>query len=147
MADAILIRQGTIAEIVTLTGQLAEFYSPYPASVYEDRFKNGKHLILVAEAEGKAVGFKAGYQRTEDGSFYSWMGGVLPEYRRRGIAEKLAERQEQWVREHGYQAIRFKTLNRHKAMLQFALGRGFHITAVESRESLPEYRIWLLKEL
>lgn len=40
---------------------------------------------------GDAAGFKPGYTLDED-SFYSWLGGVLPEYRKR------ASRRHYWTR-------------------------------------------------
>ena len=33
------------------------------------------------------IGFKVGYER--DGYFYSWMGGVLSDYRKKGVAQNL----------------------------------------------------------
>jgi GNAT superfamily N-acetyltransferase len=91
------------------------------------------------------VGFKVGYQREIDGSFYSWMGGVLPDFRRRHVARLLAEAQEKWAAGHGYRRITCKTRNRHKAMLLFALKNGFRITAVEPQPDPDENRIWLEK--
>ena len=101
----------------------------------------------MAEAQGKPVGFKTGYQRDADGSFYSWMGGVAELYRRHGIALQLAQTMEHWAIENGYHTLRFTTRNRHRAMLLFALSNGFFITGVSPREALEEYRIYLEKRL
>ena len=83
----------------------------------------------------------------QGGEFYSWLGGVLLQYRRNGIAKALAEAQEVWAREQGYSCINFKTRNRHKDMLVFALKNSFQITGYEAREPLEESRIWLRKGL
>ncbi|WP_317170150.1 GNAT family N-acetyltransferase [Rhodocytophaga rosea] len=106
-----------------------------------------KHLILIAYAQSKPVGFKVGYDKEGDGSFYSWMGGVLPEYRQQQVGKQLAQKQETWARENGFTSIRFKTRNRHKAMLLFALKNDFQIISVEIRETVEEYRIVLQKRL
>lgn len=103
------------------------------------------HLLLSAEVAGEIAGFKVGYER--DSSFYSWMGGVRPEYRRMGIAKALAQRQEAWAKSRGYQHIRFKTRNYLKPMLIFALNNGFYISAVEKRTDPLSNRIWLEKVL
>lgn len=145
MVSAITIRTGTSAEVVALSQQIPEFDNPHGATEYEKRLNNVPNLILIAFDGEKPVGFKVGYEKERDGSFYSWMGGVLPEYRRYGIAKRLADTQETWTKEKGYQAIRFKTRNRHTAMLQFALNNGFYLIAVEPREKLAEYRIVLEK--
>jgi len=142
----IAIKQSDIETVVALSKQIPEFHSPYEAADYLKRLEGVPHLILVAFDSEKAVGFKVGYER-EKGSFYSWMGAILPEYRRQGIAQQLADYQELWAKEQGYPSIIFKTRNRLKAMLTFAINNGFNITRVEERENIGEYRIWLKKDL
>lgn len=142
----VVVKVADIATVVALSQQIPSFHQPYEAAEYERRLQDVPHLILVAYEGEKAVGFKVGYER-EQGSFYSWMGGVLPAYRRRGIARQLALAQEAWATQQAYPFITFKTLNRHRAMLYFALSNGFNIMAVDSRSEIEEYRIWLRKEL
>ena len=139
------IKAGSIAEVVALSQQLPEFDQPHGAEEYERRLSKVPHIILLAIIDDKVVGFKVGYER--DGYFYSWMGGVLPAYRRIGIAQALADTQEKWAKQHNYPTVTFRTRNRHKAMLRFALGNGFNILAVEPRDNIDEYRIVLRKDL
>lgn len=146
VAHPILIRTGSITEVVAITEQIPEFSNPHQAEEYEKRLKDLPSLVQIAEYEGKIAGFKVGYAKDEQ-LFYSWMGAVLPEFRQFGVAKALAMEQEKWAREQGFTHIRFKTRNRLKAMLHFALGNGFDIVAVEPRESIEEYRIILEKAL
>ena len=104
-------------------------------------------LCLVAYLEGRPAGFKVGYDKFGDGSFYTWMGGVVSAYRRNHIAKALADAQEAWAAMQGFNSIILKTRNRHKAMLIFALSNGFSITSVEPMETLEEYRIVLKKKI
>jgi ribosomal protein S18 acetylase RimI-like enzyme len=143
----IIIRQGSVGEVVALSRQVPELTNPYGEAVYREKLAGKPHLILVACEGLFPVGFKVGYQREADGSFYSWMGGVLPDFRRRHAARLLAEAQEKWVAAQGYRRITCKTRNRHKAMLLFALKNGFRITAVEPQPDPDENRIWLEKAL
>jgi ribosomal protein S18 acetylase RimI-like enzyme len=143
----ITIRQGSIGEVVALSRQVPELTDPYGEAVYREKLAGKPHLILVACEGLFPVGFKVGYQREADGSFYSWMGGVLPDFRRRHAARLLAEAQEKWAAAQGYRRITCKTRNRHKAMLLFALKSGFRITAVEPQPDPDENRIWLEKAL
>ena len=140
------VREGTIAEVVSLSTQIPEFVAPHPAEEYQKRLEGVPSLILVAENAGKIVGFKVGYAMDEQ-LFYSWMGAVLPEFRQFGVAKALAIQQEEWAKAQGFTRIQFKTRNRLKAMLQFALGNGFDIIEVEPRDTLAEYRILLQKSL
>jgi len=141
------IREGDIETVVALSQQVPELTNPYAAEVYEKRLSAVPHLILVAWMGTSAAGFKVGYERDDDGSFYSWMGGMLPDFRRKGLAQALAEKQEKWALAQGYSTIRFKTRNRHKAMLLFALQNGFHLCSVEAWDDPAESRIWLEKPL
>ena len=139
------IKNGTIEDAINISMQLPEFHNPHQKEIYEERMKMKKHLILIAFENEKPIGFKVGYER--DDTFYSWMGGVLPVFRKGGIAKALAVRQEDWARENGFKTITFKTRNRLKGMLIFALKNNFNIINVEPREPIGEYRILLRKNL
>lgn len=147
MSHKFTIREGTIEEVVQLSQQIPEFTNPHTAEEYNKRLYAVPHLILVACNAQHPVGFKVGYQREPDGSFYSWMGGILPQYRRKHLAQQLATYQENWARTQGYTHIRFKTRNRLKNMLIFSLRNGFDILRVENKPSIEEYRIVLEKKL
>ena len=141
------IREGDIATVVSLSKQVPELTRPYEAEAYEKRLFGVPSLILVAWVGEEAAGFKVGYEREQDGSFYSWMGGIRLKFRRMGLAKALADQQEAWARKQGYSRITFKTRNRHKAMLVFAIQNGFHLTSVEAWDDPRESRIWLEKLL
>ena len=113
---------------------------------YERRL-NESALILTAELNGSPIGFKVGYDRFKDGSFYSWMGGVLPDYRQSGVASALADVQEEWAKENGYKTIKLKTRNKHEAMIAFAIDRGFDITESEPNKDSRWMGIWMEKIL
>lgn len=139
------IKEGTIEQAVELSKLTPEFDDPYPKKEYEKRFSNIRHLILIAFYKDKPVGFKAGYEI--DGAFYTWMGGVIPDFRNKHIARKLAEKQQEWAKQNGFTKIKLKTRNKHKAMLHFSLSDGFHITGFEEKENINESNIILEKEL
>lgn len=94
------------------------FYSTF-------RLHKNFHLI-VGFIEGQAVGFKLGYETAQQ-EFYSWLGGVLPEYQGLGIASDLMLTQHQWLASQGYQRILTKTQNRFKHMLLLNIKNGFEI--------------------
>ena len=141
----ISIRRGSIAEALHVSLKIPEFHGPPQSEEYQKRLTGVPHLILIAFVDGQAAGFKVGYER--EGYFYSWMGGVLPAFRRLGIAKKLAHMQETRVREMGYDSITFKTRNQHKGMLLFALKNGFDIIGFKEKEQVATNRILLRKIL
>ncbi|MGK5052293.1 GNAT family N-acetyltransferase [Janthinobacterium sp. RB2P8] len=52
----------------------------------------GSAPVLIAEADGRPVGFKLGYA-AKDGSLYSWLGAVLPAHRKTGLTWFLYQQQ------------------------------------------------------
>ncbi len=143
-----MIRKGTIEELLKILERIPEFEEPYDKSEFEKRLGNVKSLILIAESGSQLQGFKCGYQRDEtQNTFYSWMGGVITEFRQLGIAKDLLFEMESWCREEKYSYLTFKTLNRHKSMLIFSIKHGFDILSVEESPKDPAKRIWLIKKL
>ncbi|MFQ6605117.1 MAG: GNAT family N-acetyltransferase [Fidelibacterota bacterium] len=143
----IIIREGTIQDAVTLSRRVPELDRPYDEAEYVKRLATAHHLILIAENEGRALGFKVGYDRYGDGSFYSWMGGVLPDSRRRGIARRLQETQEAWACQNGYDRLRVKTRKKHTAMIQFLRRSGFTCREKIQRQPAGETRLIFEKSI
>jgi GNAT superfamily N-acetyltransferase len=141
------IRQASPAELLWVHERIPEFPGKASLDFYTDRLKHRLHLGLVAEKDGELLGFKVGYQSDTPDTFYSWMGGVRPEFRKLGIAYSLAEYQENWVREKGFSSIFFKTRNRFPAMITFGLNRGFKIMEVIPKGGVEDYRVVMWKEL
>lgn len=145
MPQTIEIKEGTLETVVAISQKIPEFHNPHGLAEYQKRLKNVPAITLVAYVDGIPAGFKVGYEK--EGYFYSWMGAILPQFRRLGVARKLAEKQEEWAKAKGYPHVTFKTRNGLKPMLIFALSRGFDIIEMEPRATLAEYRIILRKEL
>ena len=104
------------------------------ADFFKDRITSKEEVVsLIAYQNEIPVGFKIGYRYNEN-TFYSWVGGVLPKYRKQGIAKQLAETQEIVVKEKGYTKLRTKSMNRFKPMLILNLKNGFDIVQVYTNE-------------
>ncbi|MBY5993378.1 GNAT family N-acetyltransferase [Ferrimonas balearica] len=141
------IRPGTIDEVVAISQQIPEFNQPYGAEEYQRRLASVPHLIQIAEVEGEAAGFKVGYQ-LEEGVFYSWMGGILPDFRALGLAREMLLAQEAWANDQGYDRLKVKSRNRYATMVAMLLRHGYGIEAFEAKgDTLADHRIHLTKAL
>ena len=85
-----------------------------------------KLFVLIAKDGEKIIGFKIGYQYADD-TFYSWLGGVHADYRGKGIATQLMEKQHELVRGLGYAKIRTISRNKRREMLLLNIKFGFDI--------------------
>lgn len=86
--------------------------------------------LWLAEADGAAVGFKLGYRRGAH-LLYSWLGGVVPAWRGRGVARVLMERQHEAARAQGYALVETRTRAANNAMMMLNLSCGFHVCGFE----------------
>ena len=141
------VRQAFPSELLWVHERIPEFPGKASLDFYTERLKHRLHLALVAEKEGELLGFKVGYQSDNPDTFYSWMGGVRPEFRKNGIANALAECQENWLREKGFKSVFFKTRNRFPAMITFGLSRDFKIIEVIPKGVVEDYRVVMWKGL
>lgn len=146
--SGLVIEQGTAIQAWELATEIAEFggeAEQYGRHVYQQRLDGPSALVLVARMEGEAVGFKAGYDRFRDGSWYSWMGGVLAPWRGRGIAQRLLEAQEAWVQAQGFQTLYVKTRNQHKRMMAFLAMNDYDVVRVEEKSTVSDSRVLYAK--
>ena len=142
----VFLRTASAKEIHLLYAQLPEFDTRHTLLEIEMRLQNQPHHLLMAEADGRPAGFIAGYAL--DGMlFCSWLGGVSPEYRRRGYASALWTAQEEWARARGYSKITVKTRNRFKGMLLFLITNHYRLTRVDAQDDEEENLVWLAKSL
>lgn len=88
-------------------------------------------LLCRALAGGELVGFKLGYRRG-GALFYSWLGGVDPDWRRRGIADRLTLLQHEALATAGYRFVETRTRAVNAAMLIVNLRAGFTISGYET---------------
>jgi GNAT superfamily N-acetyltransferase len=140
-----MIRIGNIAEAWQVLQAIPEFDQRRSLAQLQARLPAGA-LVLIAEADGQPVGFKLGYA-AEDGSLYSWLGGVLPAHRKTGLAQRLLEVQEAWASAHGFTSITVKSMNRYPAMLRLLIRNGYQICAVVHFGDPAKERIHFIKPL
>ena len=141
------LREASLAELLWVHERIPEFPGKASLDFYTERLKHRLHLALVAEKEGELLGFKVGYQSDTPATFYSWMGGVRPEFRGKGIATALAEEQERWAKAQRFTSVLFKTRNRFPGMIQFGVKRGFKIVDLHPKGGVEDYRIVMHKDL
>lgn len=140
-----IVLEGSANDCHEVMLHLPEFSHPIRSvSEIEKRLTNKSFKIGIAKIDNELIGFKIGYQQGES-NIYSWLGGVLPQFRQNGVAAALAQHQEEWAKSLGFKTIRFKTRNKHIAMLRFSLKRGFKIVDFETKEDINENRIILEK--
>ena len=106
-------------------------FAEFDAAYLLDRLPRiaGPDLWLAIEG-GEWVGFKLGYRRGE-ALLYSWLGGVHPRLRGRGVASELMERQHACAAALGYRFVETRTRAANNPMIQLNLRHGFHVAGFE----------------
>jgi GNAT superfamily N-acetyltransferase len=134
-------------KIVQILNRIPEFDTLFYLESLKKKLKDKESIVLLAEYAGKPVGCKIAYNRYFDGSVYSWLGGVLPPYRRQGVAMALLNVLEHEAKNCFFESIRLKTRNKHVPMLIFSLKNGFYISGFEKKGDIDDYRILMVKKI
>ncbi|MFH1064674.1 MAG: GNAT family N-acetyltransferase [Candidatus Woesearchaeota archaeon] len=145
--NSIEIREVPIVEALKVDETIVEFDDKFSEEQFEERYHGREHIIIVAYVDGGPAGYLVGYDRDSDGSFYCWMAGVNPLFRKRGILKSLMSYEDDWAKSRGYVKIKVKTRNKHQSMLSYLKKYGFSITGTEPRPDDRETRIFLEKDI
>ena len=94
--------------------------------------------VFVAETDSKWTGFKAGYAIAQD-RYYSWLGGVDPDFRKQGVAKELMNQQHIWLRGSRFQLLETHVEQDNDAMIQLNLQSGFNITGLFLKDGKPYF--------
>ncbi|UPW18167.1 GNAT family N-acetyltransferase [Agarivorans sp. TSD2052] len=142
----ITYHHGSIAELLAVDAAIPEFERHNTEQVLSSRLTGKKTLILIARDNNQPIAYKLGYPLNAQ-AFYSWLGGVVPAYRKQGIASALREQQEQWALTEGYQQISVKSMNRYPAMLRLLIASGYQIVGYENNGNSNNSKICFSKSL
>ncbi len=112
----------------------------FPLEVKQRALGQKNLLADIAYDDEKMIAFKLGYEHSPE-AFYSWLGGVLPEYRHQGLGAELLQRQHQKVKDWGYKSIRTYSRNRFVHMMILNIKNGFRIVGTQYRESEKDIAI------
>ncbi len=130
MADAIIDMIGPedLPVVVKLYNQI--FRPQRDVDSFTRRYRGRYNVLqMVAHVHDRPVGFTLGFE-LKPGIFFSWFYGVVPEYRRQGIASQLMEAVHSWARLNDYESIRFECHNQHRPMLHLAITQEYDILGI-----------------
>jgi GNAT superfamily N-acetyltransferase len=119
------------ADLPIITELYNEIYRPQRDVEFIRRRFLGRYngLRLLASLDDRPVGFFLGFELKPD-VFFAWLYGVLPEFRRKGIASQLMEAVHAWAHQHEYTTVRFECQNQHRAMLILAIRQGYDVAGI-----------------
>ena len=127
---------------------------PHDIEFFKRRFRGRYNTVLMlATLDDLPVGFFAGFE-LKPLVLFAWLYGVLPEFRRQGIAAQLMDAVHAWAQTHQYAVIRFECHNQHRPMLHLAISQEYDVVGLRwdsdrgqnlvifektlSHESMPE---------
>jgi GNAT superfamily N-acetyltransferase len=86
-------------------------------------------LMMIASLDDNPIGFYTGFE-LKPNVFFSWLVGVLPEYRRVSVAAQLMDASHEWAATHDYASVRFECHNQHRPMLHLAIEAGYDVVGI-----------------
>jgi GNAT superfamily N-acetyltransferase len=88
-------------------------------------------VFLLRDDAGLPIAFKAGFASAQH-KYCSWLGGVHPGHRGRGLASQLMQQQHRWLAEQGYTLVETSTQRGNSAMAQLNLRHGFVVSGMRT---------------
>jgi GNAT superfamily N-acetyltransferase len=130
MADAIVDLVGP-EDMPTIVEIYNQIFRPHrDLESFRRRFLGRyNELRLLARIHDRPVGFFLGFE-LKPNVYFAWFYGVLPEFRRQGIASQLMDAVHSWARQNEYESIRFECHNQHRPMLHLAIALGYDIVGI-----------------
>ncbi len=144
-ADMVVIGPGELGLVTELYN---EVFSPTVDQEHFRRRFQGRHNVsmIVAMLDGAHVGIIVGFELIPT-TYFVWLCGVLPDFRRLGIATQLLDAQQAWAQEHHYQIIRFECQNQHRPMLHLAISEGYDLVGIRWDSAVMGNMVVFEKEL
>lgn len=143
----IMVKEGDIETVVQISAKIVEFDMLYDSQYYAERIAGKESCVLVAYSEDVPVGFIVAYDKDDDGSFYCWMAGVDPQFRRMGVLSALMRYLNSWAKKRQYTKIRIKTRNNRREMLAYLIKEGYYCIEVETYPHISDNRILFEKDI
>ena len=130
MATAKIVSIGP-SEIELVSRLYNDVFTPRVDEEFFRRRFRGRHNVttMVAMVDDRHVGFIIGFELRPT-TFFSWICGVLPDFRRTGISTQLMQAQYAWALGHEYTTIRFECNNQHRPMLHVAITEGYDLVGI-----------------
>ena len=135
LASLFTIKEGNLDDVVKINAAVHEMDTSYDKHYFYSRIKGKDPLVLVAYINDIAAGYTISYNRDTDGSYYCWMAGVDPEYRRLGILSGLLKTTGGYAKKMGYKVLRIKTRNKHRNMLTYLIKEGFNVIGFDPKDN------------
>ena len=112
----------------------SEFMDPIDSDKFKEKLEGRSNVFFQwVEVGDDVVGFKVGYELRPK-VFYSWLGGVTPKFRGKGVATKLMEDQHEFCISNGYETVMTISSNHRKEMMIANLKAGFDIVQTKENE-------------
>jgi GNAT superfamily N-acetyltransferase len=130
VADAIIDRVGP-EELPVLVQLYNEIFRPRrDVESFRRRFRGRYNVLqLLARLQERPVGFFLGFELKPQ-VYFAWFYGVLPDFRRQGIASQLMEAVHSWAHQQEYEAMRMECNNQHRPMLHLAIAHEYDIVGI-----------------
>jgi GNAT superfamily N-acetyltransferase len=129
-----------LREIVELNSRIFEgMYEkgPFSFEVYSDRLEDKQRYILLVKDGEKLVGDSIAFLRGD--SLYVWVLGIAAPYRKKGLATRLMELNEELARSSELKSVTLKVQNVSSEMKQLLMKRVYTVESIDRSKTDSQY--------
>lgn len=130
MANARIVAVGS-DELQLITDLYNQIFAPPQDEEFFRRRFEGRYNVsmMISELDERPVGLIIGFELMPT-TYFNWICGVMPDFRRLSIATQLIQAQQAWAQDHHYHVVRFECQNQHRPMLHVAITEGYDLVGM-----------------
>lgn len=117
--------------ISDLIKAIPEFWNKTSAEEISDRCCGKQPGFWCSWIGDTMAGFLVSYA-LDDLTYYNWIMGVLPDFRRQGCGTYMIDHFESCVAKYGFRKCAVKSMNRYRSMMALLIRKGYDILLVEA---------------
>lgn len=131
-----------LREIVELNSRIFRgMYEKQPFSfeVYSDRLEDKQRYILLVKDGQKLVGDSIAFSKGD--SLYVWILGIAAPHRKKGLATRLMELNEELAKSSRLKSVTLKVHNVSSKMQQLLMKRGYAVEGIDRSTTDSRYDV------
>jgi ribosomal protein S18 acetylase RimI-like enzyme len=138
---------GNLAQVLRINETIPERDIHFSREYFEEFLIGKESIIVIGYDSEKPVGFIIGFINNNKQSFNTWVSGVNPEHRGKGVLRSMNQLCEEIVKLKGLNKIISDVALRRTDMIMAKIKLGYKVIGFQAGEDLPNSRLFFEKVL
>ena len=106
------------------------FFEEFPKNEFRKKESSKKLKNFVFYKEKTPIGYTIIFDKKKDLTYHLWIGGIIPEFQKKGYYSEILDVFNEMVKEKEYRAITVCSYNHRPHMMRLLIKKGYKITGI-----------------